>query len=380
MRVKMNPRYLPALLAPALVALWHSPVVGQTLVSFREGWDLTAAVGPKVVQHGGRESLYVEGGRAILKDTRLNDGTIEVDVAATTPRAFAGIIFRVQSSEQYEEAYVRLHKSGSPDAVQYAPVFNGVAAWQLHGPGDGWGTASFDRTGWVPLRLEIAGNALRVFAGTAAEPVLVTRLRRDEREGLIGVSAVFGVYFSNFRYTPRAGATADTPVPETAAGTITRWDLSSSFEVAPDRRALEQAPAAQSWKPVASEPSGLVNISRYHKSPNLLPESGKQVLMGVYARARIESARALVKKLLFGYSDDVVIFLNGKPIFAGRSAFRSRDPLFQGVIGYHDTVFLDLKQGTNELVFAVADGFGGWGLMARLENPDGVTVRHGAGR
>jgi hypothetical protein len=199
---------------------------------------------------------------------------------------------------------------------------------------------------------------------------------------LIGVSAVFGAYFSNFRYTPRPETTVNDPDPETPPGTITQWEISSqSFEVAADRRSLEQAPRRdERWRSVSSEPTGLVNISRYHRSPNLLPESGQQVLVGTYARVTIDSDRAQTKKLLFGYSDDVVIFLNSKPVFAGKSGFRSRDPLFQGVIGYHDALFLDLRKGFNELVFAVADAFGGWGLMAKFENSSGIKTKGGDSR
>lgn len=72
----------------------------------------------------------------------------------------------------------------------------------------------------------------------------------------------------------------------------------------------------------------------------------------------------------------MVIILNGKPIFAGKSGFRSRDPLFQGMIGYHDAVYLDLKEGENKLVFAVTEIFGGWGMMAKFENIAGIDTSY----
>jgi hypothetical protein len=34
-----------------------------------------------------------------------------------------------------------------------------------------------------------------------------------------------------------------------------------------------------------------------------------------------------------------------------------------------DAVFLPLRPGENELLFAVAETFGGWGLEARLDQP-----------
>jgi len=74
------------------------------------------------------------------------------------------------------------------------------------------------------------------------------------------------------------------------------------------------------------------------------------------------------KKLAFGYSDVISIFLNGKLIFAGNSEYTSRDANFQGIIGYNDYIFLPLKKGKNELMIAVAESFGGWGFMFKDAN------------
>lgn len=40
----------------------------------------------------------------------------------------------------------------------------------------------------------------------------------------------------------------------------------------------------------------------------------------------------------------------------------------------NDAVFLPLAKGRNELVFAVAEYFGGWGLIARLDDASLVQV------
>jgi hypothetical protein len=39
-----------------------------------------------------------------------------------------------------------------------------------------------------------------------------------------------------------------------------------------------------------------------------------------------------------------------------------------------DVLHLDLTAGANELVFAVTERFGGWGLAARLLDTEGVVV------
>ena len=54
---------------------------------------------------------------------------------------------------------------------------------------------------------------------------------------------------------------------------------------------------------------------------------------------------------------------------------RSRDYRFLGSIGYWDTVFLPLAQGDNELVVAVSESFGGWGVQARFQDPTGITFK-----
>jgi hypothetical protein len=70
-------------------------------------------------------------------------------------------------------------------------------------------------------------------------------------------------------------------------------------------------------------------------------------------------------KLDFGYSDTATLFLNGKPVFSGESAYRSRESSFLGVVGFNDSVYLPLKKGDNELVVALAEQMGGWGFIAR---------------
>jgi hypothetical protein len=77
----------------------------------------------------------------------------------------------------------------------------------------------------------------------------------------------------------------------------------------------------------------------------------------------------------FGYSDEVTVFLNSKPVFTGKSAFRFRDPGFLGIMDVeNDAVYLDLKKGRNEIVLALADYFGGWGFICRVDDTRGVKI------
>jgi hypothetical protein len=40
----------------------------------------------------------------------------------------------------------------------------------------------------------------------------------------------------------------------------------------------------------------------------------------------------------------------------------------------NDAVYLPLRKGRSELVMAVAEYFGGWGLIARFDEPSGLTL------
>ena len=92
------------------------------------------------------------------------------------------------------------------------------------------------------------------------------------------------------------------------------------------------------------------------------------------AKTEIQVDSDELKKLNFGYSDEVSIFLNGSVLFRGNSEFRRRDPLFTGVVGLNDAVFLPLKKGKNELLLMVTETFGGWGFICQLVPPHGGAV------
>lgn len=89
----------------------------------------------------------------------------------------------------------------------------------------------------------------------------------------------------------------------------------------------------------------------------------------------IESQVAQLKRLNLGFSDRASVFLNGSVLFTGDNTYRSRSQRYLGVMTVdNDALFLPLRRGQNELVFAVSEAFGGWGLIARLENLLGVKV------
>jgi hypothetical protein len=343
-------------------------------------WEFQGQAG--AAEYQGRKCLRLDGGSATVKDFEFRDGVIDVDVATPALRGFFGFQLRIASDGlNAEEVYLRQHKSGQPDALQYTPIFNTGANWQLYnGPGF---TAAVDipRDVWFHLRLEVSGAQAKLFVKDMARPALVIGdLKTGIQKGQVALYDLTGAtYFSNLEIRATPDAPWERHLPAMPPHTLTKWSLSPSYDAL--ARNLERPlPATESagiqWQDVEAEPPGFVAINRYRESPHprvtfqgdfakrLEPQPGMKV---VYARTIIDSDREQMKKLLIGYSDDVSVFLNGKILYRGRSAQGFRDPGFLGIVNpENDTVYLPLTKGANELLLAVSELGGGWGFVCRL--------------
>jgi hypothetical protein len=123
------------------------------------------------------------------------------------------------------------------------------------------------------------------------------------------------------------------------------------------------------WQAVTTEPNGLLVFGRHVE----LPRGSRR--NAVLARLRITSSAATVRQLRLGFSDEVTVFVNGRPIFMADEAYSHKFPRQDGLIWLGQaTAFLPLAAGETDVVIAVTDAFGGWGLMAQLENREGLRL------
>jgi hypothetical protein len=343
-------------------------------------WDLQGQA--KATEYQGRKCLSLDGGAAVLKDLEMRDGVIDVDVATPAKRGFFGIQFRLaDDGANAEWVYLRQHKSGLPDAMQYTPVLHTGANWQIYnGPGF-TGAVDIPKDVWFHLRLEVVGAQAKLYVKDMDKPALVmTDLKSGVQKGQVALYVLTGAtYFSNFEIRTTPDAPWVRHLPPMPPGTLTKWSLSPSYDAL--ARNLERPlPPSEidtiHWQDVEAEPPGFVVLYRYRDAPHLTvsfandfskrlePQPGMKV---IYARTTIDSDRVQVKKLYIGYSDDVSVFLNGQILFRGRSAQNFRDPGFLGIVNPEDdAIYLPLKKGRNELMLAVSELGGGWGFICRL--------------
>lgn len=343
-------------------------------------WDLQGKA--SLTEYQGKSCIFLDGGAAVVKDFEMRDAVIDVDIATPAKRGFFGIEFRIANDGANAEwVYLRQHKSGYPDAMQYTPVLNTGLNWQIYnGPGF-TGALDIPKDVWFHMRLQVVGAQARLFVNDMEKPALeMDDLKSGVERGELALAVLTGAtYFSNFTIRTTPDARWERHLPPTPPGTLTRWKLSPSYDAL--GRSLE-LPLSRSesdtirWQAVEAEPPGIVAINRYRESPHprvsfandfskrLEPQPGMQV---VYARTDIHVDHAQVKKLYLGYSDEVCVFLNGKILFRGRSAQNFRDPGFLGIMSSeNDAIYLPLEKGDNELLLAVSELGGGWGFTCRI--------------
>ncbi|MGH1365797.1 MAG: hypothetical protein ACRBF0_19715 [Calditrichia bacterium] len=339
-----------------------------------QNWDISGKENG-VVQHLGRTAFELKAGRAVHKTMTFENGIIEFDVSFPAARNFVGVMWRMQDGGNFEEFYMRPHQSGKGDANQYTPVFNGNSGWQLY-HGEGYAAPTeyvFDK--WMPVKIVVAGNRAAVYIKDMQKPAFTTHeFKRKSATGQIGFkSGPFAkAYISNVRVTSNVAPklSGDMPTIEPApTHTIMSYQVSTHF---PESR-LENVTKLEDkyknnveWQELSCEANGTANLSRVqtHRGDNNT----------AFVKVTIESAGEQLKKLRFGYSDRVRVYINDALVYSGNNAYRSRDFRYLGTIGLFDAIYLPLQKGKNEVLFAVSETFGGWGILSQLEEVKGIQV------
>jgi hypothetical protein len=274
--------------------------------------------------------MRLNSGNAVLKGITFSDGTIEFDVN-TIGRGAPGIAFRQQDDDNFELLYLR------PDpncpafraCIQYTPETHGVLLWDLFPQYEN--RAPLRENGWNHIKMVVSGRRMNVFVNDAPSPTLeVGRLEGDAMKG--GLRLQGPGTFANMVITPGAvGGLSPEPARDPLDGDRREYGLP-----------LHDPNRAVAW-----------------------------------LKTTITSDRKQTKKVDIGWTREVWVFVNGKPVYADKNVFDQ-----EGARKFPDgrcslengATTLPLEAGDNEVAVAIANNFFGWGLMLRLADSEGVHL------
>ncbi len=326
------------------------------------------------VQENGKPAMNIlpGAGKVVAKNLNFSDGTIEFDVK---PNGLT-FYFRYQDPQENECFYFRMgqaRNATAPDAVQYAPVIDGVLMWDIYPHYQS--NASFTQNDWNHVKLVISGSQMRMFVNNPDQPTLeVDQLAGNPEWGALAFEGDMTV--ANLivkpglteNLSPVAGMDPTSNDPRY----IRRWAVSDPV-IIPEKidfsDDLLPTPETQ-WQVLETERRGVLNLTRAF--------GGNDKRSIIWLKVKLESATAQPKKVNLGFVDDVWVFLNGQLAYLDKNwQGRLMEKVPGGRCSVENTSFvLPLKEGANELLIGLAnDAYWGRGAVARLEDTEGLEYR-----
>jgi len=363
------------LLAILLLAFVGLPIWAQQTVSVpfsSPQWSIEGT-DHEIVQYKGQEALRLRGAQAWLDDPQFKTGTLEFDIAFSDTRGFQGVRWQVQDHSNFEEFYLRSHLSEMPDANQYNPVIAGNSGWQLY-HGEGYSAPSLYSDDWMHVRIVLDGEGGDVYIDSESPQFRFTQKGHMGAGGFGVYASGFNTsYFANFSYRAADESLSGELVEfeDNSAGTVVSWMVSDPFgnDDMPDGDGLRsEALSSRNWQKLWAEEKGITNLA--HAA---IGKEGRNTL----ARVTIGADQTAWTSVRFGYSDRVLVYLNGKLLYKGDNTYVTRDYRYLGTIGQFDELPLELQEGDNELVFVVSETFGGWGVTAMFTETEGLRFEDG---
>ena len=149
-----------------------------------EAWIATDSI--RFLSYLGRPSLYINRGVALARGASMENGTLDLDVAASDTTNFLGVRnHAVQYASDPEFPWYRLRKESPGVYESYADMEAGA---------------------WTTMKIEVTGTKARLYVNGAAQPCLVINdLKHGDRAGRIALWAHVQTeaYFGPISITPR---------------------------------------------------------------------------------------------------------------------------------------------------------------------------------
>jgi hypothetical protein len=323
-----------------------------------------------------------------LKNHIFRNGTIEFDVALTGS-GFPGINFRMSADRKNgENFYIRSFGPVSPatrTTLQYAALMDGNSIWDL--TDEYQAGAVIHQDGWNHVKLVVSGKQMKVYVNDMTKPALrVPGLEGGQDSG--GISLTGNVVYANLVIKPK-----DTEGLSPEAGYISssndprylrNWMLSPSAAFPFGKDILMPLPSmygringcsslpdsSTQWTAIKAESRGIINLSRKY---GFVENDARRL---VWLKTTLYSDHDQERVLSLGFSDEVWVFINGQILYTGKNYFGTPGQMEKGRCTIENTHFtLPLRKGDNEILIGLANYFYGWGIIARMDTMDGITLK-----
>ncbi len=323
----------------------------------------------------------------MLKDYEFINGTIEYDVELKG-QGFPGINFRTSKDTTNSEIFYLRH-FGKPQpllrtTMQYAAIIDEVNLWDL--TDEYQAAATLKENSWNHIKLVIHGKQMKVYVNDMSKPaLLVPSLEGVTNSGGIGLSG--NVIYANMVVKPNA--TEDLPAIAGYKPTdndpyyLRNWKVTTPQDLPFGKDILmgigrnpgvtvdpQYLDSTAVWTPVTSKYRGVVNLTYDFGGT----KNGKRRL--VWLKTTINSEKQQEKLLRLGFSDEVWVFINGQPLHFDRNYYGSpgmKEPI--GRASLNNTAFeVPFKKGNNEILIGLSNYFYGWGIIARFDEMNGLSL------
>jgi len=327
------------------------------------------------------------GYQIFLKNQSFTDGTIEYDVELTG-MGFPGINFRMSDDRKNgDNFYIRSFGPVTPETrvtLQYAAIIDGVSMWDLSD--EYQAGAVIYQEGWNHVKLIASGKQLKAYVNDMKKPALIVPEMESRRNnGTISFSG--NVIYANLVIRPNAteGLSPEAGYISTCNDSryLRKWMVTKSIEFPFGKDVVmpllsmfgtlnhsDVPDSTMEWTPIVAESRGIVNLSRIYGGVQ------NDVRRLAWLKTTIQSDKAQEKVLNFGFSDEVWVFINGQLLYIDKNYFGTPSQKeFRGRCTIENTTIrLPLKEGKNEILIALGNYFYGWGIIARLNDTEGIHI------
>ena len=263
------------------------------------------------------------------------------------------------------------------EAVQYAPIVKGTMWWDIMAHYQG--NAHFGQAAVNHVKLVISGRRMLVFVngGVSGRPTLdIGELEGNTTHGSIGFSGqgiISNLVLKPGKVEGLSPVAATDPVANDPRY-LRHWQVTAPDSLAPgvDFSYGLMPGKATVWQPIDAERQGLINRGR-----KWVVNRSHQV---IWLKTVVHADVAGRYNLRLGFVDEVWMFLNGRFLYTDKNFYgQPAAKIPRGRLSLENAaVVLPLQQGDNELLVAVGSNFYGWGIMARVDDLDGLTIERTA--